>query len=494
MTFAQFRSLHAKMAAALLAVAALAGCGPAQSPTLNISVIDSDTSIFNTERSRLSSGAQLVRGATAQGLVSLNEAGELVPALAARWIVTDDGQSYIFRLKSAEWRSGQPVTAVQVAKALRERIRMARPGRLGRELTEIRDIRTMTGEVVEIRLNAPNPNLLQVLAQPELGISRNADGSGPLNKANEGSRIDFEIRPEDEEEDGEADEAEDIPAITLRAESAAEAIARYDMGYADMVLNGRFQDLMLIDIADISPNNLKLDPVSGLFGLQFVEQDGILSTAIMREAISMAIDRERLRTALNIESDENSNRIVPPFIEDFDAIAEEPWLGRAMSSRRFAANSRISSWKTANGEPRVLRIALPDGPGSDLLFASISSDLRIVGLQTRRVPLNANADLRLVDEVAVYNSPAWYLNQIACVRRRVCDEAGDELIKQAKAASNPDEREALLAQAERSMSDYHSFIVLGQPIRWSLVRGDPPGFATNPFAYHPLPPLATITR
>ena len=37
----------------------------------------------------------------------------------------------------------------------------------------------MTDRVIEIRLGAPRPNLLQLLAQPEFAILRQTDG-GPL--------------------------------------------------------------------------------------------------------------------------------------------------------------------------------------------------------------------------------------------------------------------------------------------------------------------------
>ena len=38
----------------------------------------------------------------------------------------------------------------------------------------------MTDRVLEIRLRAPRPNLLQLLAQPEFALVRNGQGSGPF--------------------------------------------------------------------------------------------------------------------------------------------------------------------------------------------------------------------------------------------------------------------------------------------------------------------------
>ena len=79
----------------------LAGCGRGQGP-LKAVFIDSPGAMF-AAGNRLSPGAQHVRAATDAGLVTLDQKGEVVPALADRWIVTDDGLSYIFRLRDGAW-------------------------------------------------------------------------------------------------------------------------------------------------------------------------------------------------------------------------------------------------------------------------------------------------------------------------------------------------------------------------------------------------------
>ena len=57
--------------------------------------------------------------AIAQGLVRFDAAGEIEPALAQSWIVSDDGLRYTFRIRRAHWADGSPVTAQQVAARLR---------------------------------------------------------------------------------------------------------------------------------------------------------------------------------------------------------------------------------------------------------------------------------------------------------------------------------------------------------------------------------------
>lgn len=49
------------------------------------------------------------------GLTRYNNAGELTPALAESWTVSDDGRTVRFLLRDARWHDGQPVTATDVA-------------------------------------------------------------------------------------------------------------------------------------------------------------------------------------------------------------------------------------------------------------------------------------------------------------------------------------------------------------------------------------------
>ena len=83
----------------------LGGCGAADDGTLDVAVIGNEDDVF-ADGLRLSPAAQQVRAATDSGLVAFDDGGEVVPALAERWIVTDDGLSFIFRLRDGTWPDG----------------------------------------------------------------------------------------------------------------------------------------------------------------------------------------------------------------------------------------------------------------------------------------------------------------------------------------------------------------------------------------------------
>src|SRR6476659_1311781 len=119
----------------------------------------------------------------AQGLVRFDSSGNIVGGLAERWNVSDDGLSYIFRLASAQWPDGKKITAQQIAKLLKRQIAARSRNSLKDSLGAVQDVVAMTDRVIEIQLLAPRPNLLSLLAQPELAVLRDRFGTGPFTAA-----------------------------------------------------------------------------------------------------------------------------------------------------------------------------------------------------------------------------------------------------------------------------------------------------------------------
>ena len=170
--------MRGRFFAPFLAALALAGCGR-NDGAVQAAFIDTPEQLFG-DGLRLSAGAQHVRAATDAGLVTLDAQGEVIPALADRWIVTDDGRSFIFRLRDGTWPDGRDLTAESARSALAEAIRALRGTSLGLDLAPIAEVRAMAGRVIEIRLSSPVPMLLQLLAQPELALVRGEGGNGDM--------------------------------------------------------------------------------------------------------------------------------------------------------------------------------------------------------------------------------------------------------------------------------------------------------------------------
>ena len=63
---------------------------------------------------------------------------------------------------------------------LKRQLRRASRNPLKDTLGAVEEVVAMTDRVIEIRLRAPRPNLLQLLAQPEFGLIREGQGTGPF--------------------------------------------------------------------------------------------------------------------------------------------------------------------------------------------------------------------------------------------------------------------------------------------------------------------------
>src|SRR6187551_1129495 len=218
---------------ALLAILALSGCGR-NDGAVEVAFIDTPEQLFD-DGLRLSAGAQHLHAATGAGLVAFDAQGGVVPALADRWIVTDDGRSFIFRLRDGTWPDGRELTAESARTALVEALRALRGTSLGLDLQPIAEVRAMAGRVIEIRLSSPVPMLLQLLAQPELALVHGKGGSGDMLLVRTGASAVLLMKaPAARGIPEESDWEVHVRAINLRATSAERAIALFDDGEVDV--------------------------------------------------------------------------------------------------------------------------------------------------------------------------------------------------------------------------------------------------------------------
>jgi hypothetical protein len=467
----------------------LAGCAEGvDNSRVRVDIIEGPPRAFNISAMPLPLASAHLRSATAQGLVTFDNKGRVAPGLASRWIVTDDGMSYIFRLNKTRWNDGREVTSDEVASVLAGRIRDLRKGRFNAELDIVERVVPMTGKVVEVRLKAPMPYLLEMLAQPEFGIVRNGFGSGPMQAERLGEAMQLRLKGIDER----GEPVLEPETVTLRRSSATLALARYVEGQGDLVEGGRFEDYPLLEAAGINAGEIQFDPVPGLFGLLIVEAGPFLSDRQNREAIAMAIDRPRLLTAFDIVAWREALTLVPESLPNRLAVPRPEWASQ-IADRQTMARGIIMRWESANGQVRPLRIALPRGYGSRIFFARLRADMAAIGLDVERVTLDRPHDIRLIDRTADQSSPAWYLDQLSCTVSSICSMDADRRVAEARMAGDSATRSQLLAEAEAELQAMRNFIPIANPLRWSVVRPGLLGHFANGRGWHLLQYLGRDT-
>lgn len=477
---------------AIAAAALLSSCGLfGDSGPVQIAAIGPLNPKANPIRGELSAPNAAMLGMMAQGLVSFDSAGEIDVGLADRWTVTGDGRSYIFRIRAAKWSGGGTVRAGQVALLLSNYLAPGSNHVLRADFPEVETIKAMTDEVIEIRLKVPQSDLLELLAQPSMAILRNGQGWGPMRPRRNGRTILLSPVPDplaEYPDEAEAAARDPAASVELVGTSGAGAIARFQNGYADGIIGGRFSTLPYFVASKIGRSRLVVDPAPGLFGLAFVNAEGFLAIDSNRDALARSIRRQRLVAAFGL-SEWMPQSVLRPTLylrKAGPSPVPPPWQSFDAASRAIQASRVVASYKAGGRTIAPLRIAVPNSPGGRILFAYIAADFKRIGVPSRRVGMDSDADLRLIDEVAPYDDPIWFLRRLTCHAGVICNRDAEKLIEAAELTADATERTRLLSEAETVLVRYTPFIPLATPLRWSVTSARLTGFRANDRSQHPL--------
>ena len=473
---------RALAAAVLLAGCILAGCGQSDSGDVRATVIGGPAAIVDPSAGPLTTSQAVLMSSAAQGLVRFDARGQIEPGLAERWNVTDDGLSYIFRLQSSEWPEGGKVTAYQVARLLKRQLAERSKNKIKDTFGVISEIVPMTDRVLEIRLNAPRPNLLQLLAQPEMGIARDGQGTGPFDIAGDSKLPQLTLTRSVTSSDGEDTRKEDVDLVTA---VAPDAISAFLTDKTDLVLGGTYADLPLVPRDKLARNALRFDPAGGLFGLVPARQDGPVANLDLRRLLSQAIDRQALIDALDVPGLLPRATVLEPGLDGIAPPAVPDWTATPLAQRRPQLAAAVAS-QFGDVERPTIRISLPESRGAALILRRIAADWGALGLKVEAAAKGAPADFALIDAVAPSTSPAWYVRQFRCGVAPICDPEADTAMDVARTSLIPAERGGQIALAAAIIDRQQLFLPIAAPIRWSLVSDRVPGFATNRFAHHTL--------
>ena len=485
---ASARRLFALALAAVLA-AVSSSCRDSHQGDVSVIVIaGSSPTLQDPYNGPLSQADALLLGNVAQGLVRFDAAGNIVPGLAERWNVTDDGLSYIFRIASAEWPDGTKISAQQVARILKRQLRSGSRNSIKDTLGAVEDVVAMTDRVIELRLIAPRPNLLPLLAQPEFAIVQNGSGSGPF--AYSPAAADGELRLT---RDIGTQDAPGREELLLKSATAEVAVRGFAAGQAQLVVGGTFADLPYAQASRLRRNSLRFDSVSGVFGLVPGARGGVFDEIEVRRLLNRAIDRDALIQAMNVTGLVARATVLEPGLEGMPAPVQPAWLSVPLADRR-AALAAEADRLFGDAEKPTIRIWAPQGPGADRLIRRLAIDWGALGFKVDRSATERAADLKLLDLVAPSTSAAWFLRLFRCGAAPICDEEADGLLKAAREAPVPAQRYALLAQAAGRIDDAQLFLPIAAPIRWNLVSERVVGFAGNRYARHTLTGLEERLR
>ncbi len=152
----------------LLVCLALASCGGNEGSSQSALQrgIAADPESLDPHKTRSTQAAEVLRD-IGEGLLGYSATGELVPAVAASWTVSEDGRTYTFKLRpGARWSNGDPLLAEHFVFALRRLVdpSTASPYALALEdIVNAAEIVAGTLSPTELGVASPDAQTLQIL-------------------------------------------------------------------------------------------------------------------------------------------------------------------------------------------------------------------------------------------------------------------------------------------------------------------------------------------
>ena len=399
----------------------------------------------------------------------------IVPSIAERWEIADDGLRYLIHLRDdVRWSDGTPLTAYDVEYGVRRALDRSAPGPSAAiffVLEGARDylmgahddissvgVRALDERTVEFRLLVPAPYFMYLLNRPDCaphprraieaaGADWTAPGSQVVSGAfgrtvHEATRIVLERRS-----DGVMPRWGNVRRVELRGLDPSEAAAAYLRDELDL-FNTQFQYQPAL--ADRMAAEVQLDPPAYVQYLALRHAHPSLARLEFRRALGLAIDREALAAVAPPNAIVANGGMVPPPLQGHTpdiALAFDPDGAREMLRR--------------SGVTEGLEVVVIDFP--DAVTETVAAgweDVLGLSFPVRRV---APPDYELAAQTAAiletgwfpgYPDPEYYLRLL--LHSDAFDNHGsyrsdhfDALVEQARAEPDGRTRLDLFHEADR---------------------------------------------
>lgn len=453
------------------------------------------------------------------GLTTLEPSGRVVPSLALSWRVSDDGLTYVFKLREAYWADGRRLTAGDVVAVMRRIVSPGSGNPLRDELMMIdnaaliaanRRPARMLGvtdprpDTVVITLAKPEPALLQLLADPAAAIVRtgkNPPASGAFTMADTPEEASGALHLVKNSGYYAADTVSLAGAVLSRFDADG-AIRRFNAGELDVVSGGRLAGLRAARTGADS-RALLLEPTWGLYFYLARTSTGPLADVRVRRALAMSFDRTAILSRLfGVAGLQPAYSALPPTLPDAYAGSAGDWAGWSPDARESEAVRLLAEARYTVSQPLTLSVAIPHGREHADLLGAISNSWGAIGVRVKayaRGPLShrraiekGDFDLAVVERIARAPVADTFLQPFTCAVRLggYCNPAVDQLLADAATEDDPGTRIQLQRRANRLISEDAPLIAVLSPIRWSLVSPRVTGWENNVAGAHPLSGLA----
>jgi ABC-type oligopeptide transport system substrate-binding subunit/class 3 adenylate cyclase len=402
----------------------------------------------------------------------------IVPSLAERWEISDDGLRYVFHLREGlRWSDGQPLTARDVEFGIKRVLNPESPGSsvaiyfvlengqdyyLGNNRdTDRIGVRAVDDRTVEFRLVAPAPYFMSVMNRPDGGPQPRHCIEGEGDRWTEPDRqvVSGPFRQSVRSEDNLVLVRQDaytgvrpgnIGRVEFVRSSIGEAMGPYDRGELDIV-TVRYTP-KLADVIFSAPEDAHVGAATWTAYLAFDHHHPDTSNVDLRRALAHAIDREALQPVTPVNLVVATGGVVPPALQGHtpDIVPRfDPERARAHLAAS-GVQGQITVAALDEFEPMIDEIARC---WEAVLGLRVETRLWTWREATRHAPLSV-APIVVAGWLPGYPDPEYYLRLLLHSDSRT-NEGGfsyppfDELIERARQERSDRSRLELFHEADR---------------------------------------------
>lgn len=462
-----------------------------------------------------------------EGLLSYSPKGDLVPGTASSWTVSDDGLTFTFSIRQdARWSNGDPVTAEHFVYSLRRLVDPSTAAFYANLVADVVNARAIiAGELppeelgveatdertLVIRVEQSTPYLLSLMTLPSTfpvhpgSIEEHGEeftrpgnllsnGAYKLDEWVPGSVLSLS-RNEHYWNDGATaiDEVRHHVLIQQMTE-----LNRYRAG--ELHITGTVPPDSFAQIREEYADELHIAPYLGIYYYGFnLAKPPFKDNLKLREALSLAIDRDKLVETITARGEAPAYSWVPPGVDNYEPRRFD-YADRSQDIRNTHARRLMAEAGFGPDSPLEIELRYNTSDTNRRIALAIQSMWEeVLGVKTRLINEEFQVlleNMRAAEVTQVfrsswigdYNDAHTFLSMMESDNPsnmpRYSNEEFDSLMQSAAAQTDPDLRRSYLEEAERVLLSDHAVIPIYFLVSKHLVSPEVRGWGDNVLDYH----------
>lgn len=355
------------------------------------------------------------------GLLTLGPAGEIENGAAASWSASEDGKTYRFKLREGlRWSDGSELTADDFVYGLRRvmdpqtanfiasnlySIVNAEAVNRGKKPLEALGVRQVSEREIEVKLIFPTPYFPEMIATmwdpaPRHVIEKHGkDWARPGNHVSNGPFKLAEwvpsqhVRLVKNEHFFAAGEVALDEVFHYPAEDLSAALRRFRAGELHVV--SAFPNPQLSWVRENLPDSLRVTPIAQTETLLFNTSTPPLDDSRVRQALSMAINRDVIVDRILKGGELSAFTVIPPSATDYPKRAQAPFQALSYPERLQQAKSLLAAAGFGPENPLAVELRLNASESRRQVAVAVASMWKPLGVQVAL--LSSEDKVRLSD-------------------------------------------------------------------------------------------------